>query len=225
MLGAASYVLYDLASSDAFQVQSVRAHGNRLLSQAEVETIAAVDGANAFWINTRDIQARFERQPLVRHAEVTVTLPGTVDVDLVERQPAAIWDSNGQDFLIDRDGLVLESAKVAPGDLNLSSLPRVVQAEGDPPQPGQKVDPAILQASQQLASMLPQAGVTPLSFEWGHDQGLEIPTSAGWRVRFNGGGDLTAQVESLQTIRDYLQRTKQPATLIDVRFGDRPYFR
>jgi hypothetical protein len=69
-------------------------------------------------------------------------------------------------------------------------------------------------------------GVEPLAFEWSPGQGLEVPTSDGWRARFDTSAeDIDRQVASLQSIRDALLRAKTSAELIDVRFGDRPYYR
>ena len=57
------------------------------------------------------------------------------------------------------------------------------------------------------------------------DFGLEVPTRDGWRARFDNGSDVEQQVASLRSVRDEIARTKATAQLIDVRFGDRPYFR
>jgi len=52
-----------------------------------------------------------------------------------------------------------------------------------------------------------------------------VPTRDGWRARFDGDGNVERQVASLRSIRDEITRTKTAAQVIDVRFGDRPYFR
>ena len=73
--------------------------------------------------------------------------------------------------------------------------------------------------------MLPAVGVEPLAFEWSRDFGLDVPTRDGWRARFDHSGNVEDQVASLRSVRDEIARTKAAAQLIDVRFGDRPYFR
>ncbi len=91
--------------------------------------------------------------------------------------------------------------------------------------PGSRVRPETLTASTRLSTLLPQAGVRPLQYEWSADSGLEVRTDQGWRVRFDDRGSLERQVTSLQAIRDQLAKSKGSAELIDVRFEDRPYFR
>ena len=44
-------IIQDSASSDRFQVRSIHVQGNVLLSQADIEQVAALRGANVFWID------------------------------------------------------------------------------------------------------------------------------------------------------------------------------
>jgi hypothetical protein len=91
--------------------------------------------------------------------------------------------------------------------------------------PGERVDASALVTSARLATLLPSVGVEPLAFEWSRDFGLEVPTRDGWRARFDYAADVERQVGTLRAIRDELVRRKASVQLIDVRFGDRPYFR
>src|SRR5712671_2190957 len=75
LLVGAAWVVYDSASSDRFQVRSVRVQGNVLLSRAEVESVAAVSGANVFWVDRRQVVRRLLDLPLIERAEVSVGLP------------------------------------------------------------------------------------------------------------------------------------------------------
>jgi cell division protein FtsQ len=235
LLVGAAWVVYDSASSDRFQVHSVRVQGNVLLSRAEVENVVAVTGANVFWIDRGQVAARLSALPLVQRAEVNLALPDTVEVTIVERQPAAFWVSGGASYLADREGVILKAvdpdtqqARACAGqpcDPQLAQMPTVAQLDGQPLIAGGRVDAGALAASARLTTLLPSAGVQPLAFEWSPDAGLEVPTRDGWRARFDEQGSVEQQVAALRSIRDELVRTKTTATLIDVRFGDRPYVR
>jgi hypothetical protein len=235
LLLLAAWGVYDSASSDRFQVRSVRVQGNVLLSRAEVESVAAVTGANLFWVDRNQVAARLRALPLVQRVEIGATLPDTVDIAIVERQPAAFWVSGERSYLVDREGVILKAVDVEtqqaracagqPCDPRLAPLSTVAQLDGQPLSPGDRVDASALATSARLATLLPTVGVEPLAFEWSKDFGLEVPTRDGWRARFDGQGNVDQQVFSLRTIRDELVRTRGQAELIDVRFGDRPYFR
>src|ERR1700716_4024915 len=235
LLVGTGWVVYDSASSDRFQVRSVRVQGNVLLSRAEVENVAAVSGVNVFWVDRGQVAARVRALPLVQRAEITATLPDSVVISIVERQPTAFWVSGDRSYLVDREGVILKPVDVEtqqaracagqPCDPRLAPLPTVAQLDGEPLTPGERVDAGALMTSAPRAVVLPAVGVEPLAFEWSRDFGLEVPTRDGWRARFDGAGNVERQVASLRSIRDEITRTKTVAEVIDVRFGDRPYFR
>jgi hypothetical protein len=235
LLVGAAWVVYDSASSDRFLVRSVRVHGNVLLGRAEIESVAAVNGINTFWIDPAQVASRLKAMPLVQRADITLALPDGIDVTIVERQPAAFWISGDRSYLVDREGVILKAVDVdtqqsracagQPCDPRLAPLPTVAQLDGQPLTPGDRVDASALATSARLATLLPSVGVEPVAFEWSRDFGLEVPTRDGWRARFDDAGNVEQQVSTLRTIRDELARTHSPAQLIDVRFGDRPYFR
>jgi hypothetical protein len=235
LLVGAGWLVYDFASSNRFQVQSVHVRGNVLLTQTDVETTAAVLGANVFWVNRTEVAARLSTLPLVQHVDVGATLPGTVDIQIVERQPAGFWTSGDQTYLVDREGVILkavdaETAQIRacagqPCDPQLANLPSVAQAQAEPLTPGERVDSNALSTSAHLAALLPSAGVQPVAFQWSPDMGLDVATAEGWHARFDQAGNLDQQVSTLRAVRSELARTRTAPGLIDVRFGDRPYFR
>jgi hypothetical protein len=235
LLVGAAWLVYDFASSTRFQVRTVHVQGNQLLSRAEVEDAATVIGANIFWVNRADVAARLSALPLVQQVEVSAALPDTVEVHIVERRPAGFWTSGDQTYLVDKEGVILKAVDAETAQIRACAgqacdpqkapLPSVSAIQAEPLMPGDHVDASALTTSSRLAQLLPSVGVQPVGFQWSRDSGLEVPTVDGWRARFNQAGNLDQQVAQLRSIRDELTRTKTTAGLIDVRFGDRPYFR
>jgi cell division septal protein FtsQ len=235
VLVGAGWIVYDSASSDRFQVRSVDVQGSLLLSRSDIERVAAVKGANVFWVNRAEVEARLRSLPMINHVEVHPYLPDRVDVRIVERQPVAFWISGEQSYLVDREGVILKAVDAEaqharacagqPCDPRLASLPTVAQRDGQPLRAGDRIDASALSTSARLATVLPRVGVQPLAFEWSPEAGLEVPTREGWRVRFDTQRDLEQQVRAAIAVRQHVASSGASATLIDVRFGDRPYFR
>jgi hypothetical protein len=236
LLVGAGWLVYDCASSERFAVRSVQIEGTLLLSRAEVEGAAGVTGSNIFWVDREQLAARVRGLPLVQRVSVEAALPDTVVIRIVERQPVAFWISGDRSYLVDREGVILKAVDAEtqqaracagqPCDPRLAPLPTVAQLDGQPLAPGDTVEGRALATAARLALLLPSVGVEPLAFEWSPGGGLDVPTRDGWRARFDAStDDVDRQVASLQSIRDALQRTKTSAQLIDVRFGDRPYYR
>jgi hypothetical protein len=161
----------------------------------------------------------------VLRAEVTPVLPDTVNVRIVERQPAAFWVSGERTYVVDSQGVVLRPLGEDEGIFADQPLPTIAELDGQILNPGDVVDASALATSSRLAGLLPGAGVKPLAVEWSRDFGLEVRTADGWRARFDSASDIEQQVDSLRAIRDYLAKNKTSAEVIDVRFGDRPYYR
>ena len=67
-------------------------------------------------------RARLLRFGWIREARVSRRLPDTLVIDIVERQPVAIWQNNQQLSLIDADGVVLEPVRID----HMPNLPLVI---------------------------------------------------------------------------------------------------
>jgi hypothetical protein len=235
LLVGAAWLLQDFASSSRFQVRTVHVQGNQLLSRDDVDSVASVVGVNIFWVNRADVAARLSQLPLVQHVDVSAALPDTVNIRIVERQPAGFWTTGDQTYLVDSQGVILKpvdaetaQTRACAGqacDPQTAPLPSVSDTDTELLMPGDRVDASALTTSTRLALLLPSVGVQPTAFQWSRDAGLQVPTADGWTARFNQAGNLDQQVAQLRAIRDELARTKATPTLIDVRFGDRPYFR
>jgi hypothetical protein len=188
-----------------------------------------------FWVDRAEVAARLRSLPLVQRAEVNPLLPDRVEVRIVERQPAAFWTSGERSYLVDREGVILKAVDAEaqqaracagqPCDPRLAALPSVAQLDGQPLNAGDRVDASALATSARLASVLPIVGVQPLGFEWSPEAGLEVPTREGVRVRFDPRRDIDRQTRTLIAVRDHLATSSAQASVIDVRFGDRPYYR
>ena len=79
-------------------------------------TRAAEEGASAkapqALVDVSEIRRRLLNYGWVRDARVSRRLPDTLVIDIVERTPAALWQTEGRLALIDREGVVLDRVPV-----------------------------------------------------------------------------------------------------------------
>jgi cell division protein FtsQ len=73
---------------------------------------AGSDKAPQALVDAGSIRDRLLRFGWVKDARVLHRLPDTLVIDIVERKPAALWQSQGQLALIDADGVVLDRVPV-----------------------------------------------------------------------------------------------------------------
>jgi cell division septal protein FtsQ len=113
-------------------------------------------GSNLFLVRAQRIAAALRSLPAVTDAEVTVDLPDTLRVHLVERQPILAWVVGSQRFAVDRDGVLFAAYPVdAPGPSK--GLPTVTdeRAASTALAVGSRLDPVDLDAATRLGSLVP----------------------------------------------------------------------
>ena len=109
-----------------FTVKRVDVVGIRNMDSAPVYQIALDQRSMAMPLVDADgIRERLLRYGWVKDARVSRRLPDTLVIDIVERQPAALWQDREQLALIDADGVVIDRVPVTQmPDLPLLIGPR-----------------------------------------------------------------------------------------------------
>jgi cell division protein FtsQ len=72
-----------------------------------IAALAAHRGTPILAVSPSRAKAQLESLPWVRSASIERRLPGTLVVRLVERHPLAVWQHDGKQELIDREGAVI----------------------------------------------------------------------------------------------------------------------
>lgn len=99
-------------SWSGLRIDQVGLSGQRFTADADV--FGAIDPASAGSLLTFDAgeaRARVENLPWVSTASISRVYPGALDVRITERQPSAVWNNDGRDYLVDASGRVLSALK------------------------------------------------------------------------------------------------------------------
>ncbi len=105
---AAGAELGELVGKAGFAVKRVEIQGIHHMDRLPVYSVALDQTSTAMpLVNLDQIRAKLMQFGWVADARVSRRLPDTLLVDIVERQPAAIWQYQGKLNLIDKDGVVL----------------------------------------------------------------------------------------------------------------------
>ena len=115
-------VVADATRAMGFNIVEVKVAGGSRLSNEEITSLLGIKASSALTFNVNAARARFLDVPWIKTASVRLTFPGTIEVNLVERAPYALWQKDGVVTMIDRDG-----RKIGPySDARFSALPLVV---------------------------------------------------------------------------------------------------
>lgn len=106
-----------------FGVDNVTMKGLSHLREEEVLRLSGIDGRLSVpFLDVSEVRARLERVPLIRKASVRKLYPNDIMIELEERTPHALWQRNGEVFVISADGTVIDFFQ----DERFSHLPLVV---------------------------------------------------------------------------------------------------
>ncbi len=211
--------------SPRFAVTSIEVTGQSRLTREDIVAAAGIPaGANLFAFEPRDVVARLEALPLIRHAELIRRVPNRVTLVVEERRPFTVVHA-GRLHWIDEEGvnLGIESRAVALGTPVLSGLsPDDLGAKGNGSASARTgVGISLLHLLLRTrSSLLGQISEIDMS----RPEGPVLYTVDGVEVRL-GKDDWEARLGRLQGVLAQLGATGETASSIDLRFRDQVVLR
>jgi cell division septal protein FtsQ len=217
------YLLSTLLTHPAFDVREVTVAGAdskapELSTQAALQYVTQAVGTNIFRVSGAQLEEELQRIPSIRHARVLLVLPDRLVVQIVEREPKAIWRTRDSTFLVDAEGYI-----VAQGE---SPAVKLVIHDQEPRtlQPGETVDRHALSMAERLAVLLPEAGLPVQEFRYSARQGLLAVTETGSQVLVGYDTQPEARVAEVVGVLEVAKRRGEKVGLVDVRPDGRPYY-
>jgi len=179
--------------------------------------------------------------PLVATANLDVQLPNTVTVNIQERVPILLWQSESTIFGLSQDGVVIAPLSELSGTSHLVTV--ADKRQGVKMRAGMWIDPAQIAFAQQLVQRLSDIqGAAPFTVQYvnsitvnGHAEpanragaGCYIVVSArGWLVYMGDAVNSSSLDHRLLLLRQILNTAQQERVqlaTIDLRFGLRPTY-
>lgn len=96
----------DAVGTDAgLSIATIRLHGNRNETPSEVYGLLGFSaGDSIFAADPQEARVRLRTLPWIRDAKISRHYPDAVDVQLIERSPFALWQSDHGLYAVERDG-------------------------------------------------------------------------------------------------------------------------
>ena len=182
--------IYGAGASPAFTYRrlSVEVDERALVGSGAVRDALGIEAAppNLFLLDTDALEQRLEALPPVTRAEVTVQLPDTVAVKLVERAAILVWAVGQKRLLLDHGGRIF-SASAGQAGVGLPVIVdrRVASGTLDV---GAQIAAVDLDAATRFASLKPAdmgSAARGLIIVIGDENGYELrPDGKGWVAYF-----------------------------------------
>ena len=100
----------DAANSVGFRISEIALTGEHELGRQRLLAIAGITGRSSLlFLDPAQTRRRLMANPWIAQATVLKLYPGRLRIDVKERKPFALWQKNGNVYLIAEDGTVLEA--------------------------------------------------------------------------------------------------------------------
>lgn len=182
------------AARSGLTVQAIELSGRRSMPLSVLRHAVNIDrGDPILLIDLKALQGRLQGLGWISEARVERVLPGRLRVEIVEREPFARWQINGQTRLIDKQGVVLELDDERP----FRGLRRVVGAG----------------AATQAADVISSLGREPALFNRVTD--MVAVRERRWDVVFDNGVVARLPEDGIELAWSRLARAQAEAGILD----------
>ena len=226
-------VSFALSSSNfqIYQIDIMGTQNTRLVSDIQQ---MGIQGQNIFLLDTGNLTTRIEALPMVYSANISKQLPNLVVIDVVERTPVILWQTQHGTFSVDNNGVVIAPASDTSGADRLVTVMDVSKGVAQQVRPGTLLDAADIAFAMKLDTGLQHmSGVSPFTLRYdvipsqgGHGSFIVV-SSIGW-LAYLGSADDTNPLDNrlieLQQILHLAQQKQLNLATIDLRFGLRPVY-
>ncbi len=181
----------------AIRIENELQHNNAVTLRANV---APKLSGNFFSLDLAQAKAAFESIPWVRLAVVRREFPDRLRVRIEEHEAVAVWGSDEEVRLVNRQGEIFE---VNQGDIEAEKLPRLI---GPPAQSVQ-----VLEAYRRLSPVFERLDDALIQ--------LELSSRGGWRARLESGALIEIGPGPIQDIVARVERFVATVVPTASRFG------
>ncbi len=238
--------IFLLFNSNEFKVQQIQTAGLIRLTTNDLNAVLNVSEKPLVFFDAnqavKDISIAF---PELTDVQISMSFPNNIKVSALERQPVLNWQTEKQAYWIDPEGVIIPprgqvdnilliSASSPPPvilsteDIELLNSNSVIEAgstniaASQVNNWGEKIDPVIIDAANQLASFIPSGS----QILYNNTHGMGWKAEQGWDV-FVGLtlNDIQYKLNAYQALVQKLSSEGINPSMVSVEFAQRPYYR
>jgi len=227
ILGGIFYLIYFYSF---FQVKEIKIVGNQKVSGKEIDDLTQ----NQIWgkillIQTKSIflvdfnkvkSGLLGKFPQINKVVFKRDFPDKVQIFVEERKPVAIFISNEENFLIDKEGIVFEKVY---NDMPEFLMVKNLTLQKDLNLGEKAVDIDVMSKILDIESKLEEKLRISLgSASLAAEDKLDVKTKESWDIYFNPKGDIGWQITKLSSVleKEIPSEKRKDLEYIDLRFGN-----
>jgi cell division protein FtsQ len=231
-------VVFSFTSLNTFKVSAINLQGAHRLEPESILSQIELGGTSIITIKPEEIETRIVTSfPGLREVHVSIGLPATVTVQVVERQPLVLWEQADQSYWIDVEGVMfpVRGETIVPLKVGATSYPPAglslqEQDSGDEGETSPIMDqpnlptttPEFVQGILSINEYVPQGS----QLQYDPQFGLGWQDPRGWLVYFGRDTqNIELKLAEYQTIVETLQKDNLIPSLISLEFLHAPFYK
>jgi len=211
--------LGEFLSGERYLVASMEVSGNQLLSTAQIQSLVDFIGEGIFSIDPEVIVNQLEEHPEIEAAQVHLTLPNTVDVEVTERTAAVAWNDAGRTWWLSLEGLAFIPQETNSNLVLIETEEAVLSISDEALTPA--MAPEVIRNALALSEALKDVEVLQYDPQYGF--GFEDPR--GWKVVFGVDGDMAMKVRVYRALAETIAEKGISVALVNLEDQAAPYYR
>jgi len=219
LLGLWALTIHAAWTGARFEITDIRIEGAKLMSEAQVRSIARLRGLPSLAVDPQAVEQRLESYAEIDGAEVRVRWPNQVTIEIQERRPIVEWQDGTQVWWLNASGVAFIQREPYPGLVRVVAEQPVLEIDEDALLPA--ILPEVLWEAVAVAEQLPHIG--DLTYSPIHGIGFEDPR--GWKVIVGQGGDLDTKLQVYAAITAQLMERGVKVQLVNVEDPSTPYYK
>lgn len=219
---ALGILTYWLLTSPNFYITKIEVKNSRYLGVEQAIQLTSVDKQNVFLLNENDMAAKLGVLPYVLKATIIKVFPDQVIMDITERKPIVNWKIGGVNYLVDQDGVILETQFDRELTPEAKIFPIVQSLDDRKLNLGDRVDSVAVRSTQNIQGQLSSAGFKISGVQYSPGVGLIVvsaPTSGNWKALLGTDAQLERKIAILKSL---LAEKSIKWSYADLRFVDKP---
>lgn len=218
-------LVYLVVFSGAFKIKEIEVEGysypDTIKEIVKDQAENSIISENILFFSTRNLKKVLLGDPKVKDLTVARVLPGKLRIEIEEEEPAIIWSSAGDKFLVSGRGDVMGPAKE-------DNLPVIYDAANIKTKAGERVaSPTFIKFILGINDGFEAATGTKINkitlFDIMSD--VHILSSDGWTVYLNAEKKYEDQLKDLGRVLAEVRKTQKKIQYIDLRLDNRVFYK
>jgi len=216
---------YYFLSLPIWQINNVAVNGAKMLLPEEIKTMAAVPlSSNLFFTSLKRTRANLDKISAIKSYSIFRIPPGTILINLAEREPIATVVFAKKSVIIDKDGYILNAnPNITLNIPNLVELPVITGIGGIKTKEADRVDEKSAQVAWDIITQLSQFHkAKSIKLDLGGLENLSFILDDTLKVKLGDVEDINGKMRVFEALLPEIANQWQQVEYVDVRLVNNP---